>query len=142
MGVSKSHDEPHYVWVYCLLLFYFPFYIPPCTTVFSLKSLFHNHSKLVNMQNEKGQNVELYMPRRWYAVSALTHLVVTGLTESLTLKIMLLLWFSLFQFVYTQINIARLDPKTGVATGEYDTVSLGGYIRSKVGSEMVCLCVG
>ena len=33
---------------------------------------------------------------------------------------------------YVQINVARLDPATGVATGEYDTISLGGYVRSKV----------
>ena len=40
---------------------------------------------------------------------------------------------SQYLFVYGQINVVRLDPKTGVATGEYDTISLGGYIRSKVG---------
>ena len=40
--------------------------------------------------------------------------------------------FIFYKSVSLQINVARLDPKTGVATGEYDTISLGGYIRSKV----------
>ena len=35
--------------------------------------------------------------------------------------------------IYVQINIARVDPQTGVATGEIDTISLGGYVRARVG---------
>ena len=85
------------------------------------------------MQNEKGQNVELYMPRRWYGIIEKVSFIAIGLTELLMLKITLLLWYLFFyNSVSLQINVARLDPKTGVATGEYDTISLGGYIRSKV----------
>ena len=46
------------------------------------------------MQNEKGQNVELYMPRRWYVFLDMGHFIATGLTESLKLRITLLLWYA------------------------------------------------
>ncbi|CBK24904.2 uncharacterized protein [Blastocystis hominis] len=67
------------------------------------------------MQNDKGQNVELYIPRRcdW------TNRVIDAKDHASVM-----------------INVARIDPETGVATGQVDTISLGGYIRSKV------ICVG
>ncbi|OAO16049.1 40S ribosomal protein S21 [Blastocystis sp. ATCC 50177/Nand II] len=67
------------------------------------------------MQNELGQSVELYLPRRcdW------TNRVIEAQDHASVM-----------------INIARLDPKTGVATGEVDTISLGGYVRSKGESDM------
>lgn len=34
----------------------------PFSLAFSTESLFHKQN---NMQNDKGQNVELYIPRRW-----------------------------------------------------------------------------
>ena len=67
------------------------------------------------MQNETGKYVELYMPRRcdW------THRVINAADHASVM-----------------INVARLDPKTGVATGEVDTISMSGYIRSKGESDM------
>ena len=70
------------------------------------------------MQNENGNYVELYMPRRcdW------THRVIDSRDHASVM-----------------INVARLDPKTGVATGEVDTVSISGYVRSK-GESDAAMC--
>lgn len=32
----------------------------------------------------------------------------------------------------TQINIAKLDPETGVMTDEYSTIALSGFVRQRV----------
>ncbi|CBK19728.2 uncharacterized protein [Blastocystis hominis] len=62
------------------------------------------------MQNDKGQNVELYIPRRcdW------TNRVIDAKDHASVM-----------------INLAVIDPETGIATGQVKTISLGGYIRSK-----------
>ena len=85
----------------------FPLHIPPCTTLvvaFFLQYLFHNHLNSVNMQNEKGQNVELYMPRRWYGIIEKVSFIAIGLTELLMLKITLLLWY----LFYASLLVCRL----------------------------------
>ena len=84
-----------------------PLHIPPCTTLvvaFFLQYLFHNHLNSVNMQNEKGQNVELYMPRRWYGIIEKVSFIAIGLTELLMLKITLLLWY----LFYASLLVCRL----------------------------------
>jgi len=62
------------------------------------------------MQNESGENVDLYIPRKcaWTTrlISAKDHGSV-------------------------QINVANVDPITGVYTGDYKAFALAGYIRAK-----------
>ncbi len=67
------------------------------------------------MQNEAGQNVDLYVPRKcsWtnQLIRAKDHASV-------------------------QINVANVDPVTGVATGDSTPYCLGGYIRFKSEGDM------
>jgi small subunit ribosomal protein S21e len=67
------------------------------------------------MQNEAGENVDLYVPRKcsWTnrLVAAKDHASV-------------------------QINVANVDPVTGVSTGDYTPYCLTGYIRFKSESDM------
>lgn len=62
------------------------------------------------MQNEEGLNVDLYVPRRcsW----------TNRLIESR-------------DHAAVQINVANIDPVTGIATGENTAYAMGGYIRFK-----------
>jgi small subunit ribosomal protein S21e len=67
------------------------------------------------MQNEAGENVDLYVPRKcsWTnrLVQAKDHASV-------------------------QINVANVDPVTGMATGEFTPYCLAGYIRFKSEGDM------
>lgn len=67
------------------------------------------------MQNEEGNNVDLYVPRKcsWTnrLVAAKDHASV-------------------------QINVANVDPVTGLATGESTAYCLAGYVRFKSESDM------
>jgi len=67
------------------------------------------------MQNEAGENVDLYIPRKcsWTnrLVSAKDHNSV-------------------------QINVANVDPVSGLATGDYKPYCLAGYIRFKSEADM------
>jgi small subunit ribosomal protein S21e len=67
------------------------------------------------MQNEAGQNVDLYVPRKcsWtnQLIKAKDHASV-------------------------QINVANVDPVTGIATGESTPFCLAGYIRFKSEGDM------
>jgi small subunit ribosomal protein S21e len=67
------------------------------------------------MQNEGGENVDLYVPRKcsWTnrLVQAKDHASV-------------------------QINVANVDPVTGIATGEFTPYCLAGYIRFKSEGDM------
>ena len=67
------------------------------------------------MQNEEGLNVDLYVPRKcsW----------TNRLVESK-------------DHASVQINVANVDPVTGVATGEFTPYCLAGYIRFKSESDM------
>jgi small subunit ribosomal protein S21e len=62
------------------------------------------------MQNESGDNVDLYIPRK---CSWTTRLISAKDHGSV------------------QINVANIDPVTGVYTGECTTFALAGYIRNK-----------
>ena len=67
------------------------------------------------MQNEAGENVDLYVPRKcsWTnrLVKAKDHASV-------------------------QINVANVDPVTGMATGEFTPYCLAGYVRFKSEGDM------
>ena len=67
------------------------------------------------MQNEAGENVDLYVPRKCHYTSRL-----------LAAK----------DHSAIQVNVANVDPVTGIATGEYTPFCLAGYIRFKAESDM------
>jgi small subunit ribosomal protein S21e len=67
------------------------------------------------MQNESGENVDLYVPRK----CSYTNRIVGAKDHS-----------------SVQINVANVDPVTGVATGEYTPYCLAGYIRFKAEGDM------
>ena len=62
------------------------------------------------MQNESGDNVDLYIPRK----CSYTNMVVKAKDHA-----------------SVQINVSNVDPVTGLATGESTPYCLGGYIRFK-----------
>jgi small subunit ribosomal protein S21e len=67
------------------------------------------------MQNESGENVDLYVPRK----CSWTNRLVKAKDHS-----------------SVQINVANVDPVTGVATGESTPYCLAGYIRFKCEGDM------
>lgn len=66
------------------------------------------------MQNEEGQNVDLYIPRkcRW------TNRIIAAKDHA-----------------SVQFNVARVNAN-GTYTGDYDVVALAGYIRGKGEADM------
>jgi small subunit ribosomal protein S21e len=62
------------------------------------------------MQNEDGVNVDLYVPRK----CSWTHRLVESKDHAAV-----------------QINVAQVDPVTGIATGDSKAYCLAGYIRFK-----------
>lgn len=67
------------------------------------------------MQNEVGENVDLYVPRK----CSWTNQLIKAKDHS-----------------SVQINVANVDPVTGVATGESTPYCLAGYIRFKSEGDM------
>ena len=67
------------------------------------------------MQNESGENVDLYVPRK---CSWANRLVKAKDHSSV------------------QINVANVDPVTGLATGDNTPYCLAGYIRFKSEGDM------
>ena len=67
------------------------------------------------MQNENGDNVDLYVPRK----CSYTHRLIKAKDHA-----------------SVQINVANVDPQTGVMTGDSTTFCLGGYIRFKCEGDM------
>jgi small subunit ribosomal protein S21e len=67
------------------------------------------------MQNESGENVDLYVPRK----CSYTNRLVKAKDHS-----------------SVQINVANVDPVTGLATGESTAFCLAGYIRFKSEGDM------
>jgi small subunit ribosomal protein S21e len=67
------------------------------------------------MQNEAGDNVDLYVPRK---CDYTTRLLSAKDHSSI------------------QINVANVDPETGLATGDYEAYCLAGYIRFKSESDL------
>lgn len=67
------------------------------------------------MQNEAGENVDLYVPRK----CSYTNRLVSAKDHT-----------------SVQINVANVDPVTGIATGDYTPYCLCGYIRFKSEGDM------
>mmetsp|Transcript_26132 Transcript_26132/g.34335 ORF Transcript_26132/g.34335 Transcript_26132/m.34335 type:complete len:82 (+) Transcript_26132:90-335(+) len=62
------------------------------------------------MQNEAGDNVDLYIPRK----CSWTNRLIEAKDHS-----------------SIQINVGKIDPTTGLYVNEYDVFALTGYIRGK-----------
>ena len=69
---------------------------------------FQQNFHYINMQNENGENVDLYVPRK----CSWTNRILTAKDHG-----------------SVQINVANVDPVTGVATGEATAFALSGYVR-------------
>ena len=67
------------------------------------------------MQNENGENVDLYVPRK----CSYTNRLIKAKDHA-----------------SVQINVANVDPVTGLATGESTPYCLAGYIRFKSEGDM------
>lgn len=67
------------------------------------------------MQNEDGVNVDLYVPRKCSWTNRL---------------------ISSKEHAAVQVNVANVDPVTGIATGDATPFCLGGYIRFKSEGDM------
>jgi small subunit ribosomal protein S21e len=67
------------------------------------------------MQNEEGINVDLYIPRR----CSYTNRLIESKDHA-----------------SVQINVANVDPVTGITTGDQKTFCLAGFIRFKSESDM------
>ena len=67
------------------------------------------------MQNENGENVDLYIPRKCSWTNRLIRAKDHG---------------------SVQINVAYVDPMTGLFTGESTAYALAGYIRDKSEGDM------
>ena len=67
------------------------------------------------MQNEAGENVDLYIPRK----CSYTNRLVSAKDHA-----------------SVQISVANVDPVTGIATGEHTNYCLAGYIRFKSEGDM------
>mmetsp|Transcript_11458 Transcript_11458/g.39938 ORF Transcript_11458/g.39938 Transcript_11458/m.39938 type:complete len:81 (-) Transcript_11458:145-387(-) len=62
------------------------------------------------MQNDEGQNVDLYIPRK----CSYTNRLIQAKDHAAV-----------------QINVGNVDPDTGKYTGDFRTFALCGYIRDK-----------
>eukprot|EP00512_Aurantiochytrium_limacinum_P000394 CAMPEP_0171493734 /NCGR_PEP_ID=MMETSP0958-20121227/5127_1 /TAXON_ID=87120 /ORGANISM="Aurantiochytrium limacinum, Strain ATCCMYA-1381" /LENGTH=79 /DNA_ID=CAMNT_0012027391 /DNA_START=57 /DNA_END=296 /DNA_ORIENTATION=+ len=62
------------------------------------------------MQNDAGDNVDLYIPRK----CSWTKRLITSQDKG-----------------SVQINVGHVDPETGLYTGKFTPVALSGFIRSK-----------
>ena len=67
------------------------------------------------MQNENGENVDLYIPRKCSWTNRLIRAKDHG---------------------SVQINVANVDPVTGLFTGESTAYAMAGYIRDKSEGDM------
>ena len=67
------------------------------------------------MQNENGENVDLYVPRK----CSYTNRLIKAKDHA-----------------SVQVNVANVDPQTGVVTGEFTPYCLAGYIRFKSEGDM------
>jgi small subunit ribosomal protein S21e len=79
---------------------------------FSVPQLQYN---LAIMQNENGENVDLYIPRKCSWTNRLIRAKDHG---------------------SVQINVANVDPVTGLYTGETTSYCLSGYVRDKSEGDM------
>ena len=67
------------------------------------------------MENESGKNVDLYIPRK----CSWTNRVIQAKDHR-----------------SVQLNVAHIDPSTGLYTGDSKTYAISGYPRQKAESDM------
>ena len=67
------------------------------------------------MQNDQGQPVDLYIPRKCSWTNRL---------------------IEAFDKASVQVNVANIDPNTGMYTNTNETYALSGYVRAKGESDM------
>mmetsp|Transcript_22433 Transcript_22433/g.67330 ORF Transcript_22433/g.67330 Transcript_22433/m.67330 type:complete len:82 (+) Transcript_22433:375-620(+) len=67
------------------------------------------------MQNDQGQPVDLYIPRKCSWTNRL---------------------IEAYDAASVQINVGTIDPNTGLYTNDYKTYALSGYVRNKGESDM------
>ena len=72
-------------------------------------------TKKARMQNDQGQPVDLYIPRKCSWTNRLI-----GASDQASV----------------QINVGTIDPNTGLHTGGSETYALSGYVRNKGESDM------
>ena len=68
-----------------------------------------------NMQNENGEKVDLYVPRK----CSWTKRLLTAKDHGAV-----------------QINVANVDPVTGTATGDASTFAISGFVRFNADGDM------
>mmetsp|Transcript_8783 Transcript_8783/g.14665 ORF Transcript_8783/g.14665 Transcript_8783/m.14665 type:complete len:102 (+) Transcript_8783:323-628(+) len=81
----------------------------------TLSQLSPHSARSQNMQNENGDNVDLYIPRKCSWTNRLIRAKDHG---------------------SVQINVANVDPVTGLYTGETSAYALSGYVRDKSEGDM------
>ena len=79
-----------------------------------ISKLFRSFLYFSNMQNAEGINVDLYIPRKCSWTNR-----ILGAND----------------FGAVQINVATIDPATGVYTKSFDTFAMCGFIRGHVSDE-------
>ena len=89
------------------------------------------------MQNEEGQNMDLYIPRKWYASSFYrvpifcSRLCGVLITFFFTCSSATNRLITLKDDASVQINIGHLD-ESGTYTGQFTTFALCGFVRAQV----------
>lgn len=83
--------------------------------LFSPSNRIFNFLSTNKMQNENGENVDLYVPRK----CSWTNRLLTAKDHG-----------------SVQINVANIDPVTGLATGESSAFALSGYLRFRSEGDM------
>ena len=101
-NISNSYTFSYFI----LLQIVYQYIIPKQNTL-------NTHTQI--MQNENGENVDLYIPRKCSWTNRLIEAKDHG---------------------SVQINVANVDPVTGLYTGETASYALSGYIRDKSEGDM------
>jgi small subunit ribosomal protein S21e len=94
--------------------------------------------KKFNMQNDAGEYVDLYIPRKWQVLTLSKYLVQLKLTfhnrSSASNRII-----HAKDHAAIQINIAEVNEVTGVMSGTYKTYAICGSIRVQVSISIIAL---
>ena len=88
---------------------------PPLTQAYLYCSPSRFKPQKTRMQNDQGQPVDLYIPRKCSWTNRLI-----GASDQASV----------------QINVGTIDPNTGLHTGGSETYALSGYVRNKGESDM------
>ena len=88
---------------------------PPLAQAYFTARRADSKHKESRMQNDQGQPVDLYIPRKCSWTNRLI-----GASDQASV----------------QINVGTIDPNTGLHTGGSETYALSGYVRNKGESDM------